>query len=121
MFDFAFIDVTLHDVVWLPLSECREVEFSCNNGRCISPDLKCDGEDDCGDNSDEWTACSTYISQIWKENLLFLKYGVETFYDSGSWTLQLEVEFLGWFWVRATAYLHVCGSWLQFFWIVYIC
>ena len=52
---------SLRYAVCCPLSECRDVEFSCDNGRCISPDLKCDGADDCGDNSDEWAACSMYL------------------------------------------------------------
>ena len=32
---------------------CDPSKFYCNNGRCISTMWSCDGEDDCGDNSDE--------------------------------------------------------------------
>ena len=32
---------------------CPWGSFLCSNGNCISPLLKCDGEDNCGDGSDE--------------------------------------------------------------------
>ena len=34
-------------------------EFVCDNGKCLYNDYKCDGNDDCGDNSDE-RDCRTF-------------------------------------------------------------
>lgn len=33
--------------------ECEEDEFQCQNGYCIRSLWHCDGDNDCGDNSDE--------------------------------------------------------------------
>ena len=35
------------------VSVCRDVEFMCSSGRCISNDSRCDNINDCGDLSDE--------------------------------------------------------------------
>ena len=37
---------------------CRDAEYACDNGQCISPDLLCDHNNDCGDLSDETWPCS---------------------------------------------------------------
>lgn len=43
------------------LSNCSSSEFTCTNTfKCIPSWYKCDGEDDCGDNSDEIGPCSHY-------------------------------------------------------------
>ena len=32
---------------------CDSYEFSCDNGECVPNNYRCDGDNDCGDNSDE--------------------------------------------------------------------
>ena len=44
-----------------PGTGCRASEYFCNNGHCVAQDKFCDGEDDCGDKSDEPPYCSRKI------------------------------------------------------------
>ena len=39
-------------VIFLPAG-CRDDEYKCVSGKCIEKKLKCNGDDDCGDRSDE--------------------------------------------------------------------
>ncbi|XP_012940699.1 uncharacterized protein LOC106012386 [Aplysia californica] len=66
--DLVFINVTSEDKeVWgyldiLISSFNTDVcdtshEFACDNGRCVSASVQCDGYDDCGDDSDETDGC----------------------------------------------------------------
>ncbi|XKL63596.1 hypothetical protein PGB90_005960 [Kerria lacca] len=41
---------------------CEASKFHCRNGKCISRMWACDGDDDCGDNSDEDTKYCTFHS-----------------------------------------------------------
>lgn len=41
-----------------PGPACRISEFPCRNGRCIRLNGYCDGNDDCGDMSDEPLYCT---------------------------------------------------------------
>ena len=45
---------------------CGSREFECNNGLCVARSGRCDGDNDCGDNSDEegcsmWTCMHMYM------------------------------------------------------------
>ncbi|KAJ8683348.1 hypothetical protein QAD02_019140 [Eretmocerus hayati] len=49
---------------------CRQSEFQCSNGRCLSLNKVCNLVDDCGDKSDEQQQCSpcnkTYYGDVGK-------------------------------------------------------
>uniref|UniRef100_A0A8C0Z777 LDL receptor related protein 2 n=1 Tax=Canis lupus familiaris TaxID=9615 RepID=A0A8C0Z777_CANLF len=36
-----------------PMEQCGSLSFPCSNGRCVPSNYRCDGVDDCHDNSDE--------------------------------------------------------------------
>ena len=36
---------------------CPKYRFACKNGNCVDEDNKCDGINDCGDNTDEEDGC----------------------------------------------------------------
>ncbi|XP_046333614.2 suppressor of tumorigenicity 14 protein-like [Haliotis rufescens] len=42
-------------------SPCSSRRFQCDNDHCVSNDLKCNGFDDCGDNSDENSGCDSIL------------------------------------------------------------
>ena len=43
---------------------CRQDQFRCDNGRCISNTWVCDVDDDCADNSDEKN-CGMFCDVNW--------------------------------------------------------
>ena len=38
-------------------NSCPQNQFTCSNKRCIAANKICDGNDDCGDDSDEVLHC----------------------------------------------------------------
>lgn len=42
------------------LLACKTYEFKCENMKCINKNLLCDGNDDCGDHSDEPAQCTNF-------------------------------------------------------------
>ena len=47
-----------------PKVECPTNHFSCKNKNCISRAWVCDGDNDCGDNSDEMENCDSRICLV---------------------------------------------------------
>ena len=56
--DYHFLSLLFKDYT------CGEHEFSCSNHKCIPLSLKCNGENDCGDNSDETDECKGKTCRI---------------------------------------------------------
>lgn len=58
MLDRYFILIT---IVFLDTQfQCQPNEFQCENKKCVLKVWRCDGDNDCGDNTDE-KSCSKYL------------------------------------------------------------
>ena len=54
----------------LPIDNCYFDQFTCDNGRCVSESWKCDGDNDCGDNSDE-EYCGMSCTYFWEGLIVY--------------------------------------------------
>lgn len=51
-----------------PKQRCKEDDFKCGDGTCITQKWKCDGDPDCPDSSDEFV--SSFVSISFKKRIL---------------------------------------------------
>ena len=67
-----FVIVIIYNIIlWFisanPNRTCYGSQFTCSNGHCINPSWLCDGDNDCGDNSDESEVlnCGMWMMMSW--------------------------------------------------------
>ena len=64
-FSFCHIIIFFIELLYLHIfSECKSYQFRCSNGLCLSKTLHCDGNNDCGDNSDEGDTCGKIVETV---------------------------------------------------------
>ena len=50
-------------------SNCPDTRFTCTNNNCVTGNSLCDGNDDCGDKSDETIGCKGRLNCITNSRL----------------------------------------------------
>ena len=53
------------DFILIVADTCDSDEFTCSNLECRPESVVCDGNDDCGDNSDEEQDCSGMYNNLY--------------------------------------------------------
>ena len=56
IFVYRMFQIILIQLICLEYA-CKSDEFRCTNHKCVHKTLKCNGQNDCGDNSDETKDC----------------------------------------------------------------
>ncbi|XP_036362858.1 uncharacterized protein LOC115216258 [Octopus sinensis] len=93
-YKWSFAKCDLAKVFVCEMTACSKDTFRCNNGRCISKQLLCDGTDDCGDSTDEVSCdqqCQYYSSGL--SGLIKTK-NFPSDYDNGAfcmWRIEADV------------------------------
>ena len=54
----TFKDVSCEAVMCLDQMTCHPEQFTCANAKCIPKEWLCNGDNDCGDDSDELECCT---------------------------------------------------------------
>ncbi len=57
-------------------ADCEWSEFWCTNGECVNSPYVCDGNDDCGDNSDERSCGGRYSGDMHDERTSAVVVGI---------------------------------------------
>ena len=59
-----YVTSSLRHIVQPPPGQCTgNHEVACNNGHCVPIEYRCDGDDDCGDGTDE-RGCRKLVMNI---------------------------------------------------------
>lgn len=70
--------ISFHFIIVDGHFKCRITEFLCNNGQCINHDLRCDGDFDCDDFSDE-SNCRMYYYYYYYSIIDFFKQSINLY------------------------------------------
>lgn len=74
LFIHTIIQQTSHISLFSDLPPCKANEFVCSNGKCLRQEWVCDGDNDCGDGSDELRCGKIGLELKFIKMLKFIKF-----------------------------------------------